>query len=715
MLGKAAGALAEPGTDTRAAVKRLEGLGRRGRRAAFSAACPGLGGELAAVFEDAGRLTYQGDWDRRPFRAPRSPSHARQRVLAGTRWTVPELVAHAAEPLWLARWAGHLLAQSWQASGQLVGWLLATAVDAGQEEVFELLLASTDGSDEVATMGRHVPIALLCADRPEGWERVEGLLLSAQRQEGLRQSILEVVDEAHPEALRRMLALILEHDLARFASVARAVSVWLGLEVLAGDRRRIEAITARALGFLSDADARVIAIRDGEAPDVYVALWAGATEDVHAAIELALPVLESRDAERRFSAVRFLSETRIEASAMGLLRALEDEDLRIAGTAVDPLSMLAGLPESYDAIERLLARIPKRSVELEPVEWAGPLAPLKRERVARLLARHRDPPDLDRVLPHRAALETWDRRYVVERLGKERLTAERRAALLECLGDPSPQVRSQAIAAAGQVELDDAEARALEPLLRRKPGDLRRGVIELVLGRGDRWALGAAERLVESKDAQERLGAVELLRRVAAGGAPAAQEAAARLAALEQGEQDRVVEQATRRAVGESALAALTEADGFGLFDPAELTPVEPPRKTGFAIATAPSRRLLGLLDELIEEHARTTRSRSSGRGAVRSGSCSARWSMPAWSSTIGAAGAARPRSRSRCSSCGSGSPPRSRRMAATTTACIYCEPCSAATRRRHATAGTSRARRRPISASGTWGWSMTCSRCCSS
>ncbi|MBW3653459.1 MAG: hypothetical protein KY433_07675 [Actinobacteria bacterium] len=605
-LGKAAGALADSRSGTAIAVKRLEALGRRGRRAAFGAACPGMGGELAAVFENAGQLTYQGDWDRRPFRAPQVPSLARERVLQAARLTAPELVAHAAEPVWLARWAGHLLSQSWQTSAHLVGWMLAAAVDAGSDEVLELLVASTDGSDEIATMGRHVPIALLCADRPDGWERVEALLLSAQRQEGLRQSILEVADEAQPEALRRMLALILDNGLSRFASVARAVSVWLGLEVFAGDRRRIDTIAERALGFLSDPQAGSAATRSGEALDVYVALWAAATRDVHAAVELALAVLRSRDAECRFSAVAFLAQTRLDAAVEPLLRALGDEDLRVAATAVHPLLAMRSdvIPESYDVIERLLARVAKRSVQLDPVQWLGPLPPLKREDVGRLLVRHRLAPDLDRVLAHRGALETWDRRYVVERLATGRLTAERRAALLESLGDPSAQVREAAIGAAARVKLTDDEALALEALLRRKPGDLRRGVIELVLGRGDRWALAAADRLLASKDPQERLGAVELLRRVAAGGSGAAGEATARLAGLDEGERDRAVEEATRRAIGDSALTGFTEADGFGLFDPADLTPIVPPRATGFKIASTASRRLLRLLDELIEEHA---------------------------------------------------------------------------------------------------------------
>lgn len=605
-LGKATGALPTSTRDAAAATKRLEALGRRGRRAAFSAACPGLGAELAAVFEGAGNLTYQGFWDRRPFRAPRAPSLSRRRVLEAASATVPELVAHGVEPIWLARWGGHLLPQSWQTSAHLVGWTLAAAVDAGNDEVFDLLIASTDGSDEVATMGRHVPVALLNAQRPDGWERIEQMLLSAQREEGLRQSILEVIDEAHPEAFRRLLALIREHELSRFSSVARATAVWFGFEVFAGDRRRVDVLVDLALTHLEDTDHGANGGACGDGLETYVRLWALATRDVHAAIDDAATFLDSEEAERRFSAVAFLAQTRVDASAPSLLRALADDDRRVASLAVRPLlSFPAGtVTESYDLLEALLKKVPKRRKELDPVEWFGPLPALKREEVARLLATHRDPPDLDRILPHRGALDSWDRRRLTARLSEAQLTPPRRGALLELLGDPSPDVREQAIRAAGEVKLTDDEALALEPLLRRKPGDLRRGVIELILGRGEDWALGAAERLLESKGARERLGAVELLRRLVATNSSVVSEAEALLAGHGATEQDVVVEQAARRAVAQPGLLELTEADGFGLVDAGSLTPIAQPRATGFNAATPASLSVLRRLNDLIENHA---------------------------------------------------------------------------------------------------------------
>ena len=78
-------------------------------------------------------------------------------------------------------------------------------------------------------MGDHVLRGLLMASRVEGWNLIERLMLAAQRQEGLRQSILNHMTQSHPEAFSRMLRLIRKHDLARFSAVVQAVNEWFGL------------------------------------------------------------------------------------------------------------------------------------------------------------------------------------------------------------------------------------------------------------------------------------------------------------------------------------------------------------------------------------------------------------------------------------------------------------------------------------------------------
>src|SRR5207244_3713681 len=130
---------------------------------------------------------------------------------------------------WYAAWAPYVAPYG----TDVFGILFAAVIDAGGPEgdaIFETLLASAQGEHPVGAMGRQVTRALLCSNRREGWEFVERLLLAAQRQEGLRQTVLEAIDEAHPEAFRRMLRLVVDHDLLRFSATVRAADVWFGLQ-----------------------------------------------------------------------------------------------------------------------------------------------------------------------------------------------------------------------------------------------------------------------------------------------------------------------------------------------------------------------------------------------------------------------------------------------------------------------------------------------------
>ena len=575
----------------------LAALGASGRlrRAVFATAAPGLADALEATWRSAGTRPYQRGWERLPFRAPGHPEWAQERAL----WGVRQLVRHTADlrpdVVWLVRWAGHL--DGWAVDPETVGRLAAAAIDAGEEEVLRAIDAILDGTDPEGVMGRHVPVALLASARPDCWERAERLLLAAQRQEGLRQSILEVVDEAQPAAFIRIVRLILEHDLVRFASVVRAASVWVGAAFEAGQRRELSAFLTRLLELLENAEARAAALERGTGAETHLALWAYAFRDVEDAIAHATRLLGDADVERRGAAVDLLRRTRVEPSVGGLVAALADPDLRVAAAAVAGLSAFARdtVPPILDELDALLARLPAKRTDLEPLVLL-PGRHFTRQEVGGLLFRHRSDTPVDRVVAHLDALDSWERRRLAEQLD-----ARHRDTLLSLLGDPSPDVRGAAIERCAELTLGDDEALALEPLLRRKPGDLRRGVLALIAGRGDAWTAAAAERLVTSKDAQQRLAGVELLRRLAGAEGPEAAAARERLGSLE--ETDAVVAQATVEATATSPFTSLTEADGFGLMDPARLTPPAPPRERSPAYATPAAWALVTALDAAAHEH----------------------------------------------------------------------------------------------------------------
>ena len=101
--------------------------------------------------------------------------------------------------------------------------LWSAALDAGNEEVFRQLEDIIFSKDEIGKVTREIIKALLNSEKKEAWQLVEKLLLAAQRQEGLRQTVLEALDETSIGGLKYMINVIISNKLARFSSVVRAI------------------------------------------------------------------------------------------------------------------------------------------------------------------------------------------------------------------------------------------------------------------------------------------------------------------------------------------------------------------------------------------------------------------------------------------------------------------------------------------------------------
>ncbi|WP_158076880.1 DUF5724 domain-containing protein, partial [Wohlfahrtiimonas populi] len=106
------------------------------------------------------------------------------------------------------------------------------------------------------------------------------LLLAAKLQEGLRQSILENSDTGNLTFFKRMLSTVLEHNLLRFSSAVRAAAVWMGLEIAADNKRIIEKLGKLAHEYLNDEAARDTALASNDTLELFVSLWAIATNEM---------------------------------------------------------------------------------------------------------------------------------------------------------------------------------------------------------------------------------------------------------------------------------------------------------------------------------------------------------------------------------------------------------------------------------------------------
>jgi hypothetical protein len=496
------------------AVEALEKLSARDRHKVFAALFPKLATHLEGAWQLCARLPYEVDYERKGFRAPGDPTVAHNARQEWLRQWVDELEGYDPDVVWCAAWAPHLSGGS---GADALGLILAAAIDAGGPEgeaVFEVLRESLTNEHEVGRMGRHVTRALLVASRPEGWELVEKLLLAAQRQEGLRQVILESLDEAHPEAFRRMLRLILEHDLVRFSSVVRAADVWFGLNWESLSAGNVKKAIQQVLTFLENKTARAEALKQETGETLFYALWTAGFEDALEAVKLAAPLLKDADVERRFVAAHFLTQLDLPAARAELARCLDDEDLRVALTAFQALRVGGDEKgELFGPLVHLFDRLPARREELPALVWPWATVTADREEVADELPDHLGKLPVTVLVPLVPAMSSYNRADLAEQLAKQKKwDAATRDLLFTLVGDRDSWVREHALKAVKKCEMTAEDAVCLEALLTRKSSETRQGVLALLRKQPAALALASADRLLAAKKSAQRLGGLELLR-----------------------------------------------------------------------------------------------------------------------------------------------------------------------------------------------------------
>src|SRR5262245_367345 len=390
------------------ATLELDRQSPQDRHKVFAAIAPHLSLSMEQTWQLLKTSPYQIGYERKAFRAPRH-SHLAKASLCSWIEGMRKLERYRAEiltPAWLAAWAPHL-DENYDFISPHLGPFFAAILNednGSSNDVFEILRQSLTNQHEIGGAGRHVYTGFLLSNRPEAWELIEKTLLAAQRQEGLRQAILEAVDLTHPEAFRRMLRLILEHDLIRFSSVVRAVDVWFGEFWAAASGGVIKKMLTQVVEFLEDADARDKALQGKDAEAAFLALWCAATEDAAASVPLAEKLLAAKSVELRYVAARHLVNLDLELSRAALVPAIDDEDFRVAKLALasDELGEHASRSGDgrFERIERLVARVPEKPLKLKPIVWPWTETTIERSEVAGYLVFSRGRLPATRLIPH---------------------------------------------------------------------------------------------------------------------------------------------------------------------------------------------------------------------------------------------------------------------------------------------------------------------------
>ncbi|WP_200892473.1 DUF5724 domain-containing protein [Aliterella atlantica] len=480
-------------------------------------------------------------------------------------------------------------------------------------------------------MGRHVTRALLIANRPDGWTFIENLLLAAQRQEGLRQTILETIDEAHPDAFRRMIRLLVDNDLTRFSATIRAVDVWFGFGWESLNNRLIKEILEQVLLLLDDPEKQTAALNSDSAQTVYLALWTIGFNDAILAISSANQLLKDSIVERRFVTAHLLSQLGLTEAQNALIPALEDEDLRLVALALNVLKN-SNIKETdlFERLEKIVYKFPSQTKTLEPLVWSWMTREVNRETIASALVNNLGSRSPKRLIPYISICAAYARSTIAERLAKfQPWDAEIRQTLFSLIGDNTSWVRSRVLGYLSDCSITPAEAIELEGLLTRKSADLRRGLLQLLLNQADIDAIASAKRLLDATILQRQAG-LELLCQLVAKNRSVTECRTLAQAYQKQRQKQTATEKQLLDTVLADSQEVLTFDNALGLLDPTQCTAPKLGEVSQARLFVTPkAQALLAALDELVHSHRQTAIVIPSGQGTQEQLLGNMRWGFP--------------------------------------------------------------------------------------
>ncbi|TKG94310.1 DUF4132 domain-containing protein [Puteibacter caeruleilacunae] len=415
-------------------------------------------------------------------------------------------------------------------------FVLAAAIDAGDKTITELCLDTIYGRHDIAKPSRTIIKAMLLSENQECWIAVEKLLLSAQRQEGLRQTILECLDETSLGALKHMIKVILDNKLTRFSSVVRAIDVWAGFGWESEKEATVKRLLELADQFLSDPSSIEAAVESDDNAVVYMALWAQGVFDVKECPPLLDKVLQGNQ-EKISLALFFISQVGISSFSIKYgYSYLEHDDRVVACQAIDLVNEGNFINllnrnhkhELFRILEGRLENFPKKTTKSKPRIFSWLTFKYGKELVLDLMINLIDldkVKDMDLITPYFDSLALMHREKVTRLILPDYygyyndtkpislvgLSKKKRDFAFSILKDRSETIRSTAIKALADANISYEEIQVFEDLLTRKSADFRKSVLELITKQGQNQVKKSAERLLEAKNAEQRLAGLDLL------------------------------------------------------------------------------------------------------------------------------------------------------------------------------------------------------------
>lgn len=562
------------------------------------------------AWEQAPFQMYQEGYSRRSFRAPKNKELYLIHQINFLAGIIPQMYTQSydsnyndvytyydlsiAEQIKYEHALGNANTQSFK--------LWSAAIDMGRQDVLQQAEDIIFNKDEEGKVTQSIVKALLNSNKEEAWALVEKLLLAAQRQEGLRQTILEALDETSIGGLKYMLKVIIDHNLARFSSVVRAVDVWAGLGWESERETTVRSFLQSAQLYLNDPQLIPGAVKSSNNMEVYMALWAQAVYNVEDTIPYLGQLMKEGNAEKRALALYFAYQTAHYQINMPMLyTALDEDDTMVLAAAITFTNHLvsgsnakyynthyAGLFDKLDALyqrttikEKVFSGIIFSWLTIsfqkkEILQCMNNLVEAKQDRLERLLGYFDEMDASIKYQLSRAILpKHTEYNYKPTDANPATVNAFQRRYAFMIIKDRSEF--ATAFKVLYNIQFDAGEIVIFPDLLKRKAPEFRNKIIQLLVKQPDNILEPVMEPVLLQGDVEQRLAGLDIL--------------------LQLHKEKRLTAQTTkwvaafkeRKNISQKEdilLAQLTDADGvqnvsaengFGLYDTTKMSPVALP------------------------------------------------------------------------------------------------------------------------------------------
>ncbi|SDE48922.1 protein of unknown function [Paenibacillus sp. UNCCL117] len=427
----------------------------------------------------------------------------------------------------------------------IVSYMIAFELDRNNCQVFDALKEILFGDNNTALLSKAMIRGMFLSHQAEAHQMLGQMLVAARLQEGLRQSIVETMDEGTIEAFTALLKVIIDHDFIRYSSVIRSLDVWTGLGLEAANSRVAKQCIAYAYECLNDEKVCLEWAGSQDVHKLYFSLWATAVREEERLPSLIRGIMEqgavyqqiaaqyfltqSQNNTLRFSlSVSYLAQSTMELQSLVIANYvyrwstawrgyLEDEGLPHK-PVIERIPMLERKEErgrQFELFKTMLLQLPKLEIaETSRVfDWMtySHSTDAIAHKMLYLAAYDLDPDYIAQIIELKDRVTPDLRRALIQTFTSDVANPVQRQFIFDSLSDKSVSNREMALARIERMTLAPRDVEKVQNLLKLKTGALRQNVIKILLKQDHEQLEQTMEVLLKSTFELQRLGALEML------------------------------------------------------------------------------------------------------------------------------------------------------------------------------------------------------------